>query len=74
MKASLTFDLPEDAEEYRLASQAGAMHAALSDFDNWLRGQIKYHADDVSTEELVVIDGVRAHFLAELEERGIVLD
>ena len=42
MKAILEFNLPEDQEEYDLATKAGKLHSTLWDFSQWLRGKIKY--------------------------------
>jgi hypothetical protein len=48
MTATLTFTLPEEAEEFRLASNAGALAAALQTIDQELRQLIKY--GDISEE------------------------
>ena len=42
MKATLTFDLPEEQTEHQMAVQAWAAHAVIDDIDQWLRGKIKY--------------------------------
>lgn len=42
MKATLTFDLPEDNEEYKVVQNAGGYLATLQDLDNFLRGKLKY--------------------------------
>lgn len=46
MRAHLVFDLPEDQPEFRTASQAGDMKSAVWEFDQWLRGKIKYEDKD----------------------------
>ncbi|MEI8129775.1 MAG: hypothetical protein WCG95_09205 [bacterium] len=43
MKAILKFSLPEDNQEFELASKALKLYGTLWDFDVWLRTQIKYN-------------------------------
>ena len=43
MKAILEFNLPEDNQEFELASKALKMYGTLWDFDVWLRTEIKYN-------------------------------
>jgi len=42
MKAILEFNLPEDNQEFELATKASKMYCTLWELDNWLRGEIKY--------------------------------
>jgi len=42
MRAILEYTLPDDQELYKIASDSELMHAAVHDFDQWLRRQIKY--------------------------------
>jgi hypothetical protein len=42
MKATLEFNLPEEREEFEIALRAGKLQAALSEFENFLRAQLKY--------------------------------
>jgi len=42
MRAILEFQLPEEEEEFRLASYAGAIFQALHDVDLALRNRVKY--------------------------------
>ena len=59
MKAKLTFKLPEDYEEYRMAIDATSMHYCLFTLDQWLRGFIKYPPDDMSDEKYNTYQEVR---------------
>lgn len=43
MKAILEFNLPDDNQEFELASKALKLYGTLWDFDVWLRTQIKYN-------------------------------
>ena len=58
MKAVLEFNLPEDRGEFELAQKAGSLQALLQDFDNWLRGKIKYE-DNLSDAEHDLLQVVR---------------
>jgi hypothetical protein len=42
MKAILEFELPEDNQEFRLATKASAMYSTLWELDQFLRAEIKY--------------------------------
>lgn len=41
-KVTLQFDLPDEREDFELAVNGSKLQAILSEFDNWLRGKIKY--------------------------------
>jgi hypothetical protein len=41
-QAILIFNLPEDNQEFELATKASKMYSTLWELDNWLRGEIKY--------------------------------
>ena len=45
MRATLDYDLndPEDERALNLALKAESYLSALREFDEWLRGQVKYH-------------------------------
>ncbi len=57
MKATLTFTLPEDIAELKMALEAQDWVLVMWDLDQWLRGQVKYsttdNAWDVDTLEAV---------------------
>lgn len=42
MKAILKFNLPEENQEFELATKAPKMYSTLWEFDQWLRSEIKY--------------------------------
>jgi len=42
MKATLEFELPEEKEDFEMASNAYKYRMALTDFDNYLRAKLKY--------------------------------
>jgi hypothetical protein len=52
MKAILEFLLPEEREDFELHSNAGALHAAIWDYAQWLRGICKHgNPDDYNAED-----------------------
>jgi hypothetical protein len=59
MKAKLTFKLPEDYEDYRMAIDATAYHHILFSIDQWLRGKLKYPEDNVSEDTYNAYQEVR---------------
>jgi hypothetical protein len=52
MKAKLIFDLPEETEEFELASHAGSYASAIEDFTAHLRALYKSDQETVNIEEL----------------------
>lgn len=48
MKAILEFNLPEETEEFQMATQAAKMHHTLWEIDQWLRTNTKYAPDDIN--------------------------
>jgi len=47
MKAILEFQLPEDNQEFELATKASKMYCTLWELDQWLRGEIKYNGKEL---------------------------
>lgn len=46
MRAKLEFDLPEEQWEHDAALNGGIYKSEISDFDNYLRAQIKYGLEE----------------------------
>ena len=65
-KATLTFILPEEQEEYQLAINGINYCIAVSDFMEWIRQQQKYN-----NVETMSLTDVKAKLLECLQERGI---
>ena len=60
MRAILEFNLPEEQEEFELARNGSKLSCAISDFQDWLRAQIKHgNYDD---EQMAVFERVREKF------------
>lgn len=49
MKAILEFTLPEEQEEFEHAQKGWQYLGQIEEFDNWLRGQLKYCELDEKT-------------------------
>jgi len=71
MKAILKFDLPDDQDEYVMATQASAMHSVLWDMDQWLRSQTKYAPDDISEDTFKAFELCREKLREIVYENGI---
>lgn len=67
-KATLTFTLPEEQEEFELANNAANMHSALTDLYNLYRNNVKYGGDPNTTWE-----EVRTQFFEILNENDVEL-
>jgi len=48
MKAILEFELPQDNQEFELATKASKMYCTLWELDQWLRGEIKYNGKELN--------------------------
>jgi len=71
MQAQLIFNLPEEQEEFEMASNAIKYSIVLSDIDNYLRSKIKY--TDLTDEQYKVYEEVREQLWNYLNEEGIKL-
>lgn len=59
-KATITFSLPEERDEYRTTMKAAELSIVLSEYDNFLRGILKYGSERYKTsEELQVVEELR---------------
>lgn len=57
MKAKLTFNLPEEREEYEMTMNALKYYSVLSEFDNYLRTKLKH--EEMTDEVYDVYEKVR---------------
>ena len=77
MKAILEFNLPEDQDEYKLASSAGQMHGVLWQLDQYLRSIVKYGViDPLSGDDKIdqiAATSIREHLHLLLSEQGITI-
>jgi hypothetical protein len=70
MKATLSYTIPEERDEFELALRAGRYVAALEDFANEMRQIIKYGDEDA---QATTWTAVREKFFQVLEHRGVEL-
>jgi len=71
MEATLSFKLPEEDDEYKLANKALDFYCALFRLDEELRGIRKYHSEDYDVD---TIDKVYTIFYESLAMYDINLD
>ncbi len=72
MKATLTFNLPEEEHEYMNAVQGAKMRSILWDLDQWLRSKLKY--EELSDGQYDAFKETRDHLRELLIEENIDLD
>lgn len=72
MKAILEFNLPEDAHEYNLMNKAVDMSVILHEFDQYLRGRLKYE-DNMSVEVYDALQDARDKLWDMCKDGGIEL-
>ena len=72
MKATLTFNLPEESHEFANATQGSKMRSVLWEFDQWLRSKVKY--EDLTDEQYKVYQGCRDHLRSLLYEENLDIE
>lgn len=72
MKATLTFNLPDEDHEYTDAVNASKMHSILWDVDQWLRAKLKY--EELSDGQYDAFKETRDHLRRLLIEENIDID
>ena len=78
MKVFLEFNLPEEVGELRQALHGGECHSLLYGLVwDTLRNAVKHGSLDgqtLTTEQIDVVERIRAGIWSEMEERGIKLE
>jgi hypothetical protein len=69
MKATLTFNLPEDNEEFNRAVKSADYYLSIFEFYQYLRREIKYH--ELSDIERDTFERILKEFNEILTENGI---
>lgn len=67
-KASLSFILPEEQDDFNYAKNGVKYYLVLEELDNWLRAKMKYE-----DKESISIDEVRKQLRELLEEQNVTL-
>jgi hypothetical protein len=57
MKATLTFDLPEERSEHHDAIHGGEWRGIVWDFDQWLKGRLKH--SELNQTEAEILEEIR---------------
>jgi hypothetical protein len=70
--ATLTFTLPEEAEDLDLARKGADWRIVVEDMDGYLRGRLKYE-EDLSEEADKALDAARQRLHEFVAERGLSL-
>jgi len=71
MKAILEFNLPEDNEDFDVASRAMSWAILAWDIDQMIRSLLKYHPDEYKTGEQA-LEHVREEIYNIMEEKGLL--
>lgn len=71
-KATLEFNLPEENEEFRMASRCSDYYLCLWDIYNVFRSKLKY--EDLDEKEYDMYDEFRKKFVEILEDHDVILD
>ena len=69
MKATLTFNLPDEGQEYTDAVNGSKMRSILWDVDQWLRAKLKY--EELSDGQYDAFKETRDHLRTLLIEDNI---
>ncbi len=72
MTATLTFQLPEEADDLDLARKGADWRMVVEDLDGYLRGRLKYE-EDLSEEADKALDAARQKLYEFVAERGLSL-
>ena len=75
MKATLEFNLPEDQQEFNLATKGSNWWNVCWDMDQWLRAQYKYMPDEkYSKDKYDTYVEARDKLFELMQENGVSLD
>ena len=72
-KLTLEYDTsnPDDEYEWKLAMRARDTHLAIQEYDNWLRGKIKYATDEDHEKYVEALEHARQQLFDYLDEGGV---
>lgn len=73
--AKLEFDLPEDQDDFTLATKGADLYFVLGDIDQFLRSILKYEADEYNEKNaLDVVRSIREELHEMMDNRNLSLD
>lgn len=73
MKAIIKFKLPEEQDKFDMFNQASSMYSIIWEMNNWLRGQTKYNADNLSEDTYEAFIECREKLIELLNENNVEL-
>jgi hypothetical protein len=73
MKATLEFNLPEEQEEFQLATNAVKWMSFAHQFEQYLRAEYKYNEDKYNEDQYKTLVEIRETFYELLNEEGLSL-
>jgi hypothetical protein len=74
MKAILEFNLPEDNQDFQLASNAMKFWSVLYELDQDLRSKTKYASDDLPQDKYDAYEEIRDNLYELMRNENISLD
>ena len=74
MKAILEFNLPDDQEDFKLATNALNWYIVCWDLDQQLRSKTKYAPDDISQDKYDAYEEIRDLLREYMSDRGLTFD
>ena len=74
MKAKLTFDLPEEQEEFREAFNGSKWRNVVWDMYQYLRSNFKYASDDTHEEFVKAMYECRDRLFEIMQDNGVDLE
>ena len=74
MKATLEFNLPEDKQDFDLATKGSDWWNVCWDMDQWLRGEMKHPSGDMSDETYEALQKCREKLRELIHDNNLNLD
>lgn len=74
MKAILEFNLPDDQDDFKLATNALNWYIVCWDLDQQLRAKTKYAPDDISQDKYDAYEEIRDLLREYMSNRGLSFD
>lgn len=71
MKATIEFNLPEDQNNYKWATNGYNYFSVLYNFREYLQNKLKY--EDLSDDRIFVIEQIQSDFLQMLHDEEVIL-
>lgn len=73
MKATLEFNLPDDKEDFDLATRALSWYSIVWDMDQYLRSRLKYE-DSLSEDSYKALEEAREKLREIINDKGVTLE